>query len=224
MVSKAHIEARDESGMDGVPRSKDLAEKYLQRAMKAIAPRKKKTPGVEFDNEPPYGAAAVGMPRDEYIKEYNRQLAEEAKIARMSDAEYNAYSKVAAACKRLFRFIAYFDKCPKQEWSGGPTKGEDGVLRGSFFCNHSKELQRFLDVFYKHDELSDKDYFGTLKRHGIEDEESRVKAIPSANVELLLAMLTFYIRGDRFSEGFLDCAIQEGVIVGILKRLREIYS
>jgi hypothetical protein len=129
--------------------------------------------------------------------------------------------EVAAACKHLYPFIAHFDKRPKQEWSEGFSK--DGVLTLPY-CSYSRELQRFLDVFYKHDVLSDKDYFGTLERYGIEEEESRVKAISTANVELLLAMLTFYMRGDRFSEGFLDCAIQEGVIAGILKRLRELHS
>ena len=56
-------------------------------------PRRKKTPGVEFDDDLPMGAAARGMSRDAYIAEFERQAAEEAKIARMSDKEFKAYNK-----------------------------------------------------------------------------------------------------------------------------------
>ena len=56
-------------------------------------PRRKKTPGVEFDDEPPMGAAARGMSREAYNAEFDRQMAEEAKIARMTDKEFKAYSK-----------------------------------------------------------------------------------------------------------------------------------
>ena len=129
--------------------------------------------------------------------------------------------KVAAACRRLYPFIAHFDKRPEQEWSEGSSK--DGNITPPFCC-YSNELARFLKAFYAHDVLGDKDYSGTLKRYGIEDEESGVKAISAANTELLLAILTFCVRGDRFCEGLLDSAIQEGIIVGILKRLCELHA
>ena len=161
--------------------------------------------------------AAYGIP--EKIKEKALSMLDETLLSVLKRWKYEL--KVAAGCKHLYPFIAHFDKRPKQEWSEGSSK--DGIHTLPF-CRSSKELERFLHVFYAHDVLGDKGYFETLERYGIEDEESRVKAIPAANTELLLAMLTFYIRGDRFSEGFLDCAIQEGVIAGILKRLRELHS
>ena len=51
------------------------------------------TPGVEFDDDLPMGAAARGMSREEYNAEYDKALAEEAKIARMTDKEFKAYNK-----------------------------------------------------------------------------------------------------------------------------------
>jgi TPR repeat protein len=64
---------------------------------------------------------------------------------------------------------------------------------------------------------------GTLELYGVEGGQC-AEAIPSANVELLLAILTFYIRGDRFCDGLLDSVIQEGKIAAILKRLRELHE
>ena len=118
----------------------------------------------------------------------------------------------------LFPFIEYFEKCPKQEWSGGSNK--DGVLTWPY-CNFSEELSQFLEVFYESD-LPDTNYMGTLELYGVEGGKC-AEAIPSANVELLLAILTFYIRGDRFCEGLLDSAIQKGIIADILKRLQELH-
>ena len=119
----------------------------------------------------------------------------------------------------LFPFIDYFEQCPKQEWSGGSKK--DGVITMPF-CEFSEELRQFLKVFYDSD-LPDTNYRGTLELYGVESGNF-AEAIPSANVELLLAMLTFYIRGDRFCEGLLDGVIQEGIIADILKRLRELHG
>ena len=120
----------------------------------------------------------------------------------------------------LFPFIDYFEQCPKQEWSEGSHK--DGVFTMPF-CNFSKEVHQFLKVFYESD-VADKNYIGTLELYGVDNLDDLTEAIPFANAELLLAMLTLCIRRDRFCDGFLDSVIQKGIVASILKRLRELHE
>jgi len=120
----------------------------------------------------------------------------------------------------LLPFIDYFDQHPEQEWSESTKK--NGVFTLPY-CNYSVEVDKFVRVLNTCCK-TDTSYIETIGVHGIKDREDLVAAIPSANVELLLAMLRLFISKERFSEGLVDGAIQDGIFAGILKRLRELHN
>ena len=62
----------------------------------------------------------------------------------------------------------------------------------------------------------------TIERSGIRSHGSFADAIPTADKRLLRAMLTCYIRQERYHEGLLAKAAQSGALAALLKRLRSL--
>ena len=118
----------------------------------------------------------------------------------------------------LFPYIKYFDQRPKFEWGGGKQK--DGTFQLPFPI-YSETIIQFEKMFYLSG-IADGDYMGTIERYGIQaDHDSFAKAIPTADAKLLTAMLTCYIRQERFCDGLIATAVENGNIANILMRLQE---
>jgi hypothetical protein len=95
------------------------------------------------------------------------------------------------------------------------TTPEEGV---SGYYNYDKKLEDFIQELYKTDLLVG-DYLLRLEEVESEDYGS---IIPTVNLELLKAILTFYVRGERFSEGMWRTAAKNKLFYLILLRLREL--
>jgi hypothetical protein len=95
------------------------------------------------------------------------------------------------------------------------TTPEQGVMG---YYNYDKKLQDFIQDLYKTDLLVG-DYLLRLEENESEDYGS---IISSAHLELLKAILPFYVRGERFSEGMWRTAAKNKLFYHILLRLREL--
>jgi hypothetical protein len=115
--------------------------------------------------------------------------------------------------KKIVSYLSYFEN-EKMEF-GKWTTPEEGV-RG--YYNYDKKLEDFIQELYKTDLLVG-DYLLRLEELESEDYGS---IIPTANLDLLKAILTFYVRGERFSEGMWRTAAKNKVFYLILLRLREL--
>jgi hypothetical protein len=115
--------------------------------------------------------------------------------------------------KKIVRYLSYFEN-EKMEF-GTWTTPEEGV---SGYYNYDKKLEDFIQELYKTDLLVG-DYLLRLEEVESEDYGS---IIPTVNLELLKAILTFYVRGERFSEGMWRTAAKNKLFYLILLRLREL--
>lgn len=110
--------------------------------------------------------------------------------------------------KKLLDYIPYFEN-------------EDIVFckRRLGFPEYDENLREFIRETYNSDLLKS-DYLDYLKDNGQDQDIS--KEIPSAEWEMLKSILTFYVRGERFSDGLWDTAVKEKVFLKILYRIREL--
>ena len=134
--------------------------------------------------------------------------------------EQSVCEKIAVVCERLFLYIEYFEKHPRVGDVDDEHRSDvESAPWGTVLRNEAKE---FFSVFREYGGLFD-DYTGILELNGIKDKDTLIKAIPSSNIETLLAMLTALYRKDRWS-GSLERAIRDGTVLDILKRLRELHE
>lgn len=87
------------------------------------------------------------------------------------------------------------------------------------YVNFDPMVSRFLSDFYEED-YPDYSYGETLDAAGIEDKFNFDTS--DADERIVTALLTHVIRMDRFCEGALLEAFEDGTILRWLKRLREI--
>ena len=84
-------------------------------------------------------------------------------------------------------------------------------------------MDDFIEDFYAVDGFADTDYFGSLKRYGV-DTESGIDScdVDHADLELMRACITWCVRGDRFYDGCLRTYVECGFIDRCLLRLRSL--
>ncbi|WLD93807.1 DUF6508 domain-containing protein [Alkalihalobacillus sp. AL-G] len=123
--------------------------------------------------------------------------------------------------QNLLKYISYFENATENEacrWSSG-GENEEGVITMSYPI-YDEQLTTFIDEVYKTN-LLDSDYFGTLKKHGLSSEEL-ISEIDDADIGLTKAILTYYVRQERFCDGLWASAVKDKVFYKILIRLREL--
>ncbi|MDQ1004600.1 hypothetical protein QFZ28_005140 [Neobacillus niacini] len=87
------------------------------------------------------------------------------------------------------------------------------------YPNYDEKLKEFIKEVYNTD-LMKSDYLPYLDERLLDRDYSA--AIPTADFELLRAILTFYVRQDRFFEGAWAGSAKDGVFLRILNRLKEL--
>ena len=106
------------------------------------------------------------------------------------------------------------------KWEGGESRVENGgtVMSMPYF-SFSNELNDFRQALY------DNGWVFSFDWPAWQDEARKLVdagGLETADVETLRKLLTLLCRKERFCEGTLAGAFEEGLIVSILKRLREI--
>jgi hypothetical protein len=87
------------------------------------------------------------------------------------------------------------------------------------YVNYSKELSSFIHEVYKTD-LMDTEYLPYLESH-LPHGANYADYIETADFRLLRAILTYFVRQERFHEGLWMVAVQNGSFLKILNRLHE---
>lgn len=119
-------------------------------------------------------------------------------------------------------YISYFKNVSEEEacyWGGG-DKREDGVFTIAYPV-YDKQLTNFVEEVTKTD-LLDTNYINTLEKYDLPISNHLVRAIDTANMELTKAILTAYIRQERFNEGLWAIAVRDKVFYKLLIRLQKL--
>lgn len=122
---------------------------------------------------------------------------------------YNNLSKSSAA--KLLLYIPYFERARGADASSWASREEtEGALTFS----------KFIDDFHQTN-LMDYEYLDTINTV-VADMKEVDKYIVDADLELLKAILTGYIRQERFNEGLWERVVEENIFLSILYRLKEL--
>jgi len=90
------------------------------------------------------------------------------------------------------------------------------------YVNYSPEMISFIDEVYKTD-LIDIEYLSYLENH-IPKESNLSDYIENADFQLLRAIITYYVRQERFQEGLWLGAVQDGILGKILLRMADSFA
>ena len=96
-------------------------------------------------------------------------------------------------------------------WGGGLQ--EDGTLQFPFPI-YSKSICDWIDALYKLD-LTDRDYFDHF-------EKIKDKPIEELTRDEILTHMTFLVSGERFCDGTIEKALNDGILEALSVRLHEI--
>ncbi|MUV37637.1 Thiamine phosphate synthase [Lentibacillus sp. JNUCC-1] len=120
---------------------------------------------------------------------------------------------------KLTAYIPYFETVDPEKvahWEGGQQLGEKGFSMP--YPTYDPTLKQFINTFSA-TTLMHPNYIDITRQLPTQD---KVQAIDSADFEQLRAILTGYVRQERFNEGTWAQAVADNVFLKILKRLREI--
>ncbi|MCB5270428.1 MAG: DUF6508 domain-containing protein [Candidatus Cloacimonetes bacterium] len=117
---------------------------------------------------------------------------------------------------KLFSYIDYFSAAGKEEGSWVLKPGEFP------YVNYSELLSSFIKDLHETD-LMDSEYLSYLKEN-LPAQAKLADAIDSADFRMLRAILTYFVRQERFQEGLWQSAVMDKSFYRILLRLREITS
>lgn len=121
--------------------------------------------------------------------------------------------------EKLDKYIDYFSNEQMEffKWNN-PEETKTGVVQLGF-VQYEEGVQNFINDLYEVDML-DPQYFEHLEMYKTKID-APADLIPTADFDLLKSILTFYVRGEKYSDGVWTNAIDEGVFLAILKRLQE---
>jgi hypothetical protein len=109
---------------------------------------------------------------------------------------------------QLLNYIPYFE--------------DENIVFGRWegmYPQYDEKLKEFIKEVYNTD-LMKSNYLDYLDERLLDRDYS--VAVPTANFELLRAILTFYVRSERFSDGSWASSAKKGVFLRILYRLKEL--
>ena len=126
--------------------------------------------------------------------------------------------------EKLCAYIPYFETATKESvchWEGGEKLGEK-----NFTMPHpvyDDTLNEFIEEVYKTNIMCD-NYLEIISNRGLQNEEEMISAIDNADFELIKAILTGFIRQERFCDGLWASAVENKVFLKVLQRLRQFSS
>lgn len=122
----------------------------------------------------------------------------------------------------LYEFIPYLETALTDNvvrWGGG-EKSSDGTLIMPYPI-YNDRVKDFIETIYKLD-LLDKAYLETMQSYSINTSEELGNALDDADYRLSIALLTYYVRQERFCDGLWAKAIENKIFLRLIKRLLEL--
>mgnify|MGYP004702061879 FL=1 len=128
-------------------------------------------------------------------------------------------SLIEKSIKNLTLYIPYFENVSKENvchWGGGEKLGEKHYTAS--YPVYEKALDDFIQAVYKSN-LICYNYLEVLEQRGLHGTEEMKTALGEADLELTLAILTGYIRQERFCDGLWESAVEDKTFLNLLRRL-----
>ena len=163
------------------------------------------------------GLAGIFYGCENIPAEWIAQIARKDYIEELSNKLYRSLLK--GRIEKLTEFIPYFANANKENvcnWDGGEKLAEN-----SFSMSHpvyEQTIRDFVDAVYE-SKLMCHNYLDIIEQHGLVGIEGLNKAIEQADFELTLAILTGYMRQERFCDGLWQSAVEDRTFLRILRRL-----
>lgn len=132
------------------------------------------------------------------------------------------WDRIKKDIEKLCNFIPYFEISTKWSvcnWRGG-GKIWDNLYEMSYPYYDNKFIEFTNDVYNSN--LMRNDYMDVINSYGLDGDEQMLEALDTANLELTKAILTGYIRQERFCDGLWAKAVEKKIFLKLLKRLKEI--
>lgn len=125
--------------------------------------------------------------------------------------------------RRLLSFLTFFENCDGTGYGRAPTVAPDesGVL-GLRSASLSAKASEFVTACYEEHFVQPFDWSEWSKRCNCDQVSGAF--IAEADLGVIIKMLTVHIRSDRFCDGHLLSVMENGTILKILERLREVQS
>ena len=109
------------------------------------------------------------------------------------------------------RVLKYIDILKKENYGEWKTSPKDETQP---YFSYTSDVLNFIKDFYR-SKYVDYDYMKTYR-------QIRDRDISTLNKKEVCALLTAFVRGDRFSEGFLYEQLKNGKVMKALLRLKEL--
>ena len=124
--------------------------------------------------------------------------------------------------EKLTTYIPYFEDATEEsvcKWSKSEKVGDNTYTMS--YPIYEDTLIEFIDEFHKTN-LMIYNYLDTINKRGINGMDEMAESIADGDIELIRAILTGYVRQERFGDGLWADAVRDKVFLKILKRLDEI--
>lgn len=126
--------------------------------------------------------------------------------------------------EKIRKYISYFETISAEtacRWEKS-VKLADGSFSMPFPIYELKFLDFVDDISAS--SLMDFSYGNTLEEYGLEMNDELAKRIDTADFKLAKAILTCYIRQERFCDGLWGRAIKAGTFLALLKRFEKLIT
>lgn len=124
--------------------------------------------------------------------------------------------------KKLCEYIPFFEAATSENvchWEGGEKIGENEYHIS--FPVYDSTLRNFIGDFYSTN-LVYFNYLNLIEQRGLNNNSEMIEAIATADLELLKALLTGFIRQERFGDGLWEFAVEQKIFLKILKSFEEL--
>jgi len=168
------------------------------------------------------GLAGLYYGYENIHKEWVLQIAKRDYIEGLSKKLHQ--SLIDKNIKKLTAFIPYFENVSKEivcHWGGGEKLGENHYSMP--YPMYEKALDDFIQAVYKSN-LINFSYLEVIEQHGLNGTEEMKAAIGDADLELTLAILTGYIRQERFCDGLWQSAVEDETFLKLLRRMEGLIA
>jgi ADP-ribosyl-[dinitrogen reductase] hydrolase len=166
------------------------------------------------------GLAGLRYGYESIPKEWISTIAKRDYIESLCNQLYAYFSRTGV--NNLCSYIPYFETATREnlcQWGGGKKLGEKEFTMAYPIYDHT--LEEFIQAVYKTNLIS-YDYLDITNERDLHNTEQMIEAIDSANFELVKAILTGYVRQERFCDGLWASAVEDKAFLKILLRLQQL--
>lgn len=149
--------------------------------------------------------------------EWTAKIVRKDYIEELSERLHRSLAK--RSIDKLLAFIPYFENVNEKNacsWGGGEKLGENHFSMP--YPIYEQTLEDFIQAVYSSN-LICYNYLEVIEKHGLHGTEEMNTAIEESDLELTLAILTGYIRQERFCDGLWESAVKDKTFLKILRRL-----